>query len=352
MTTTILIEQLDLSEAQFDTDNRVLRNVGLIRAGKSLNKRFYSEDVLQKSVSVFEGAKAFDSHASGEKRERRVGELTGWYENVRFENGVVKADRHFLPTTAGKDVMSVVEAIKNGAPRTLAGLSINAVGTGKMQKMDDGDYLHVESITSANSVDDVVNPAAGGSYTLTASNGDDMAAQLVNAMTFEEFFESRPDFIKRIQNEMKTVRQDDALKAAKAEAEAHQTALKEAQDNLTALQTAHEAAVTELATARRELAIEKALRAAMLPALYETDLRNRLSTIAEAEWTSMIEIEKKKAQQTVKPRVAVTGAGQQVHVQPIIRENAGEPKPLDMNKISTPEQLAQVLSQYAKEFRS
>lgn len=350
MTTTILIEQLDLSEAQFEPENRVLRNVGLIRAGKSLNKRFYSEDVLQKAVSVFEGAKAFDSHASGEKRERRVGELTGWYENVRYEGGVIKADRHFLPTTAGKDVMSVVEAIKNGAPRNLAGLSINAIGTGKMQKMDDGDYLHIESITSANSVDDVVNPAAGGSYLLTASSGDDMAAQLVAAMTFEEFFDSRPDYIKRIQNEMKTVRQDDAIKAAKAEADKHLTALTEAQGNLTALQTAHEATVTELATARRELAIEKALRAAMLPALYESDLRKRLTTVNEAEWADIIETEKKKAQQAVKPRVAVTGSGQQVHTQPVIRESV-TPRTLDMTKITTPEQLAAVLSQHAQEFR-
>lgn len=340
--TNILIESIDLSEAAFDVNSRVLRNVGLIRAGKSLNKRFYSEDLLQKSVSVFEGAKAFDSHATGEKRERRVGELTGWYENVRYDNGVLKADRHFLGTRAGEDVMKVVEAVINGAPRSLAGLSINAVGTGKMQKMDDGDYLQVESITSANSVDDVVNPAAGGAYVLTASSGDELATAYINALTFEEFFESRPEYIKRIQNEMKTVRQDDALKAAKAEAEAHLSDLTEAQAELKTLQEQHEATVAELATARRELILEKALRAANFPVLYENDLRESLPKLPVEEWAAKIDVEKKKAQQ-VRPKVPVTGAGQHVH-ESIRLPAAQTPKSgvIDMSQIKTPQDLQQL----------
>jgi len=342
--TTLLIESLDLSEAQFDNGARVLKNVGLIKAGKSLNRRFYSEDTLKKSVSVFEGAKAFDSHAKG---ERRVGELTGWYENVRFENGALRADRRFLDTNAGRDVMAVVEAIKAGAPRNLAGLSINAVGTGKVSKLDGEDYLHVESITAANSVDDVVNPAAGGSY-IESANGDELASAMLQAMTFEEFFESRPDYIKRIQNEMKTVRQDDAIKAAKADADKHLSALTEAQSTIETLQATHEAAVTELTTARRELAIEKALRAAGLPALYENDVRKRLTGLPETEWLEVINTEKKKAKRTGAAALpVVTGAGQQV-AQPITVMASRDPKTAfreALARVQSPEELQHLLGQ-------
>lgn len=310
MKSIVIAEALDLSEAQFDTENKVLRNVGLIKAGKSLNKRYYSETALQNAVSVFEGSKAFDSHAKG---ERRVGELTGWYENVRYENGVLKADRHFLPTSAGKDVMAVVEAIKNGAPRTLAGLSINAVGTGKMGKYDGEDMLGVESIVSANSVDDVVNPAAGGSYILTASTGDELANAFLKQLTFEEWFEARPDYIKRVQGEMKAVRQDDAVKALKSEADQQKAALEEAQISNTALTEQIAKLQGELDLERRKTALEKAFRAAGLPKASEDDLRQRFDEAIPSDWISIIQGEKAKLKALgLGNKIVVTGAGQQV----------------------------------------
>ncbi len=342
MNTTLLIESLDLTEAQFDPNTRTLKNVGLISAGKSLNKRFYSETVLKNAVTVFEGSKAFDSHAKG---ERRVGELTGWYENVRFDGGKLKADRHFLPTSAGKDVMAVVEAILNGAPRNLAGLSINAVGSGKMQKLDGEDFLHIESITAANSVDDVVSPAAGGSYIESAALGDELMMAYLKELTFEEFFNARPEYIKRIQNEMKTVRQDDAIKAAKTEADSNLKALTEAQIELTTLQATHEAADAELAKARRELALEKALRVAGLPALYENDVRKRLIEKPESEWLEVINTEKMKAKRNAPALPIVTGAGQQTAT-PITTIARRDPKAEireALAKVQSPDDLLDIL---------
>lgn len=307
MKTIVLAEALDLSEAQFDTDNRILRDVILIRSGKSLNKRNYPEAVLQSAVSVFEGSRAFDSHAKG---ERRVGELTGYYQNVRYENGTLKADRHFLPTTAGKDVMAVVEAIKNGAPRTLAGLSINAVGTGKVQKIDGEDILNVESITSANSVDDVVSPAAGGTY-LTASTGDELANAYIAALTFEEWFEARPEYVKRVQGEMKAVRQDDAVKAAKAEADQRQAALEIAQDTVTGLTEQNTKLLADIEAVRRELVLEKTLNKVQLPASWKVSLREQLTKADPQEWEGIVEREIEKSKMGAK-RIEVTGAGQQV----------------------------------------
>lgn len=342
--TTILIESLDLTEAQFDMQERVLRNVGLIKAGKSANRRFYSEDVLQKAIAVFEGAKAFDSHAKG---ERRVGELTGWYKNVRYENGALRADRHFLPTRAGQDVMAVVEAIKNGAPRNLAGLSINAVGTGKMSKLDGEDYLHVEGITAANSVDDVVNPAAGGSY-IESVSGDEIAKGYVEALTFEEFFNARPDYIKRIQNEMKTARQDEAIKAAKAEADSRLTALNEAQERLTAIQQERDAAAANEATARRELMLEKAFRTAGLPAVTEKNLREDLASLPADQWLAAIARKKDELKALgLQKRVTVTGANQQI-AQPVTatrqRDTLAEARQA-IASASSPEELKRITEQ-------
>lgn len=350
MTTQLIIEALDLTEGTINSEQRTVRQV-LIRSGLSKNKRVYASDVLQKAAPLFEGIKTYANHPGKEdirnRPERSVRDVTGWISDVKFEEGAIVGIRHFARTQAGNDSWAIVEDIVGGkAPASLMGASINAIGRGKAGKFEEQDAFIVEAIEAAHSVDDVTSPAAGGGFSLTASDSDSLMTSYIQALTFEEFFEARPDYIKRIQNEMKTVRQDDALKAAKAEAEATQTTLQETQSNLTALQTEHEATVTELATARRELAIEKALRSAMLPALYESDLRKRLTTVNEAEWLGIIETEKKKAQQVIKPRVTVTGAGQQVHTQPVTLTATIDPAKLirqRLAQVQSPDELLSLL---------
>lgn len=308
---TILTEQIDLSEATLDSAARLMRNVVLIRAGTSQNRRHYSEAVLQKAAPLFEGVKSYDSHDNS--RSRSLAETTGWYANVRFENGALRADRHFSGTQAGKDVQSIAEDIVSGkAPKSLAGLSINAVGEGKVQKLADGDALVVESITKAKSVDDVGNPAAGGGYT-EAKQGDELAIALLEAMTFEEFYSARPEFIERIQKELKAVRQDEVVKAAKAEADHNLNALTEAQKIIQRLTEANEAATAQTEIARRALLVEQALNAVSLPASWKDDLRVKLTEAAPDAWAAVLTSEKQKAKAAgIQPRVTVTGADQQV----------------------------------------
>lgn len=319
MKTTIFTEQLDLSEAQ--VDGRVMRNVVLIRAGTSANRRHYSEDVLQKAAPVFEGVKAYDGH---DRRARKVAETTGWYANVRYENGALRADRYFTGTQAGRDVQSIAEDIVSGvAPKTLAGLSINATGTGKAQKLPDGDALVVEAITAAESVDDVATPAAGGGYTEQKSD-DALAQALIESMTFEEFFASRPDYIERIQKELKTIRQDEAVKAAKAEADHNREALTELTKQLEEAQAAREAAERERDTARRALTVERILNdpKVKLPASWKNELRVKLSEADPEQWGGLVESYQKLAVSAGhKPRVEVTGADYQENTPAPIQEN-------------------------------
>lgn len=316
MRTQIFIEALDLSEATINADNRVINGVVLIRAGKSANNRRYSESVLQNAASVFENSKAYANHPSRaeakDRPERSIRDITGWYQNVRYESGRLIADRYFTRTQAGQDAWAIAEdVISQRAPANLAGLSINAVGTGKVVKEADGDVLEVESITHAISVDDVSSPAAGGGYVLVAANGDELTNAFWESLTFEDWFESKPQFVKRLQTEMKTIRQDDAIKAAKAEADRNIQALHDAQQAIQALEAEREAARQSEAEARRELAIERALAKAQLPASWKADLRQQLQEADTEAWSVIIEREIKKAK-SAGSKVTVTGAGQQV----------------------------------------
>lgn len=309
---TILTEQLDLTEAQYNASTRTLSGVKLISAGTSLNRRHYSEDVLIKAAPLFEGAKAYDSHVAG---SRSIGALTGYYKNVRYESGALRADRVFSNTQAGRDVQAVVEDIINGvAPRNLAGLSINAVGNGKTQKLPDGgDGLMVESITKVRSVDDVDTPAAGGSYTENRT-GDDFAAALIEAMTVEEITEARPDLVKRLHKEWSNARDTEAVKAANAEADQARVALKEAEAKSQALEAERDAARVEAQEARHALAVEQLLTSpkVKLPATWREDIRKKLLEVAPDQWSAIIESEQKKAKSADMQRVPVTGAGQSV----------------------------------------
>ena len=321
MTTQLLIEQIDLSEARLNRDTRVMEGVVLIRAGESANKRNYPADVLQKSVQVFEGVKAYADHPTAKtaREPRSIRDITGWYKNVRFSEGKLIADRVFSNTAAGRDALAIAEDIVNGvAPKGGAGLSINAVGTGKAR--DDGGVI-VEAITYAHSVDDVSSPAAGGGYT-ESTGGDSLVAALMENMTFEEWRAATPTHVERLKKEWKTVRLEEATKTALAEAdqkvkaaEAETGRLQEALDEATAdFQEAaaeRDAALVEADQARRELLIERTLRKVNIPTAWETSLRDALMKAEPDDWQAIIESEQQKAK-TAGHRVPVSGAGQTV----------------------------------------
>lgn len=362
--TGVFVENVDLSEASLDNEARVIRGVTLIKAGMSLNRRFYPEDVLQKAAQYFENSKAFDNHPSAkdikERRARSTRELTGWYANVRYENGALRGDRYFSRNQAGQDAYAIAEDIINGrAPRSLAGLSINAVGQGKVEKFEDGEALRVESITSAESVDDVVTPAAGGSYALVASDGNDLVTRILETLDYQEWFNARPEFSARLTKEVQKVRLEESTKAKLAEAdtkvkaaseaaERSKQAVEQTQADNAALKEAHTKLLAELETARRELALEKVLRKAQLPALYENDLRERLSKLAESEWLNIIEREKQKAKTAVSNRVPVTGAGQQISEAAPEKPKAKQPQTLDLSKVNSPAEFERLLANYTK----
>ena len=346
MKTTVLIERLDLTEAQLDTANRTVRQ-RLIKAGTSLNKRDYSESVLSKAAPLFEGVKTYANHPSLDERksrpERSTRDITGWISDVVYENGTIYGTRHFTRTQAGNDSWALVEDIVSGkAPASLLGASINAVGKARTEQRSGANVLVVESIEAVNSVDDVTTPAAGGGFELMMSAGDDVTAMLLNNLSYEEWFEARPEFVKRAQGEMKTVRQDDAVKAAKADADQLTEALTTAQTQIATLTGERDAALEEAGRKARELTVVDMLAKVNLPASYKAELREELPKLPESEWQKKIDKELAKAKASgVLPRVTTTGMSQSVHT----LESAKPVKPSVINwaEVDTPEAQKRLL---------
>lgn len=323
--TVVLSESLDLTEAQIDHENRVIKQVVLIRAGMSKNRRFYGEQTLKEAVAVFEGAKAYANHPSKDEQknrpERSIRDITGWYSGVHYHEGAIRADRYFSRTQAGNDAWAIAEDIvSKRAPATLAGLSINAVGSGAPRKFDDGEALEVTAITAANSVDDVSIPAAGGGYTLTASDGgDEITSGILETLNYQEWLQARPEFTERLKREWKQVRLEEATKTALAEADQKvkaaevdtrqaQQALTESEKQRAQLEAVNEKLVTEVQSLRLKLAVNEALENVHLPAVYLNDLRERLPKAPTGEWASMIETELLKVKRSNTSKVPVTHA--------------------------------------------
>lgn len=82
--------------SRVDREAGVIRNVKVIGL-QSANGYRYSPEALAKAAPLYEGVKVYESHEDRDApRERRLGELIGWLENVRAEPDGLYADLQFL----------------------------------------------------------------------------------------------------------------------------------------------------------------------------------------------------------------------------------------------------------------
>lgn len=331
-----LSEAVDLSEAQVDADNRIIRGVILIKAGRSSNRREYPAHVLEGAVTVFEGAKAYADHPTKPGTPRTIRDTTGWYTNVRYENSALRADRHFTRNAAGLDVWAIAHDIaEHRAPVGLAGLSINAVGTGKVVRDNGEDIVEVQSITAAQSVDDVSQPAAGGAYQLVAGGDGTLTGDYLAVISYEQWLEARPEFVDKLKREWKAVRLEDEtkrvlaesdlkVKAAEAKAGELETDLQTARAEIAKLTEARDAALVEVQRETRKRLVAETLVAVKLPASWKDELRGRLMEAAPDTWAGIIEAEINKAKHTgAMPKVPVTGTPMREAVTPDIQGGGG-----------------------------
>ena len=327
----LLFEALDLTEAKIDAENRTVRQ-RIIVQGESANKRVYSDSVLQTAKPLFEGVRTYSNHPSKadlkDRPERSVREITGWIDGVVYENGALYGTRHFTRTQAGNDSWVLVEDILSGKmPPHIMGGSINAIGKARVEKSEGGERVIVESIDRVLSVDDVTVPAAGGGFALTASEAVSLESELLSLVSFQEWFDSHPDYIQRLKKEWQTVRLEEVTKVQLAEADVKvkaaekiasdaQQALKETQEHVTRIETQMDKLTALNEQLRIEIAVDKMLEGVRLPPEHMNDLRKRLPTAPGSEWKSMIETEVSKAKRIPPAKVAVTFASTQ-ETQPI-----------------------------------
>lgn len=337
--TAVLCEAIHLDEARIDAGQKTVEVV-LIRPGWSENGRYYAPDVLAQAAALFEGVKAYANHpvrdAARRGEARSVLDVTGDYTGVHpGEAGELRATRSVFGA-AGEAVWPlIVRSVETRRP--VIGLSINAVGYVRQGTAEGRDGLIVEAITAAHSVDDVTDPAAGGGFDALLAGSDSLAADLLAALSYEEFIAARPDYLERIREQMKRVRQDDAVRAVAQERDHLQAALDEARTQLAQVQAQAELHRAEADRLRWQVTLERLLREAHLHPDWERDLRAQLEGVDPAAWPEIVQREQRKARTAAGRSVPVSGAP--LRVADPVRIEAARSGPLDMRTIRTPEEL-------------
>lgn len=317
----VLVESLGLGEVVLDSKARTIDGVTLIKSGMSLNRRYYSPELLQSSVPMFEGCRSFADHMTSSERwersERSIRDITGWYSGVRWQEGCLKGVRHFAGTESGEDAWALASAVVDGtAPKSLAGLSIaiyaHAEEMDGKDEVGNGDpYLKITEIVEVVSVDDVTTPAAGGKYgeSLTA------AGSWAQNLSYDEWRDLRPEYLERLQTEMKEVRQTKALKEAQKAQEDLQAQLATATESLKTM-------ASQLAEATKEteqvselqakvvgleasLRLERYVFALTLPKVTAESLRKSLPVDKPEEWDSLVEQKRRELQLQPGTKVSV-----------------------------------------------
>ncbi len=138
--------------------------VVLIQAGLSKNGNYYPADVLKGVSQMFEGVKSYDSHVTDDELKknpaRKVGELLGWFDKVRWDAEKQSIVGHFHAAAQWLREM-MLNAWNDGKP-DLIGFSIDAYVNSDKRQMEGKEVNHVTGFERVNSVDTVCEPAAGG----------------------------------------------------------------------------------------------------------------------------------------------------------------------------------------------
>lgn len=140
----------------------------LIKAGLSLNNRFYPDAVLREAAPLFEGrpvfAKGDEQHLKGEGKDVR--NILGYVGNVRFVEGAAADTGSLLGTvtllSAAGNLPEVIREAWDRGKKDLVGLSIDALGGAKAGKHGGKSVRVATRISKVNSVDLIVEPGAGG----------------------------------------------------------------------------------------------------------------------------------------------------------------------------------------------
>lgn len=172
--------------------------VRVVRAGLSGNGVFYPDAVLRAAVPLFAGtrvlAKSDEDHLAGRGKDLR--NLVGRLVNPAFVagdgagRGEIRAELELIDP-AGPAGRTLQEAHRRGMG-DLFGLSIDAVGATEPARIEGRSVRQVRKIAKVNSVDLVLEPAAGGQIiNLIEALGDDAMEPLTPAQIEQQIERSK-----------------------------------------------------------------------------------------------------------------------------------------------------------------
>ena len=248
-------------------------DVLLIKAGTSGNARHYPAAMLEASVPLFEGVKAYADHPSKEETrnrpERSIRDVVGWFEGVRWDSEEQGIRGTFRITEAADWLRQTLKSAWDAGKTDLLGFSINALGRVGAKRSDNSTLI--EAIEKVVSTDVVTSPGAGG--------------RLLGVLESERSAEDTmdPEEIKRLIQEAMAAgltglqaQLTEALAALTAAPAAAATAVTEAAPAQTAELTALTEALAEIKKANRLSAIGTRIDAAKLPNAHAARLKTRI----------------------------------------------------------------------------
>ena len=154
-------------EARVTASERREVEVTIIRPGTSSNGHEYPEDVLRRSLPLWEGATAFCDHPgpldAGRAGGRSVRDVVGVYGGARWENGVCATLRIYPHATWLYDLIAAAIGDR-AAGRPAPDIGISADMVVALSGPHSGGAMRVEEIRRVNSADVVFRPAAGGRF--------------------------------------------------------------------------------------------------------------------------------------------------------------------------------------------
>jgi hypothetical protein len=318
---------LSLHEAVDGERRGLVWDVVIIRPGHTLNGTYYSPQLLQESVHLFEGVHVYvlDDTTNGHKKnplEKTQGQLAGWIEGAAYQESVgVTARLHFLQEGVAEATRAkLVDAWERGK-KDLMGLSIDARGKSRRGKVGRTDALLVESLRTVLSVDVVLRPSAGGGFTRLVESSPATTHQEVDMPTrvkrlLRILDAKRPQALAGVDRESVTF----GDLAEIATTQELQESLREEDPAPTPVATppseGADTALQEARTLRSEILLDRKLQESKLPELVQKKIRKVFvgRVVSEEQIQEAIDEEREYIGKLAPARVQVPGGGARVEV--------------------------------------
>lgn len=197
------LEQLDEAAGASYQPSTGNLTVTVIKPGISKNNRYYSADLLKRSVGIFENAKMFSDHQTDKDAAARPeGSVKDWVATITGvkceSDGTIKATANVHDPIFKESLAN----LKKAGNLSQMGVSIRAFGEAVRGKVEGKDCMVIESLRGCKSVDFVTFAGAGGQVEAMNESADPDDVMLIDIETLKE---KRPDLVIELTKKKKPI---------------------------------------------------------------------------------------------------------------------------------------------------